>query len=46
MDEARAAFLVALPGAAAELGLGEALATARLKLRAAFPAELREHTER
>ncbi|WP_334496797.1 helix-turn-helix transcriptional regulator [Streptomyces sp. B21-102] len=45
VDEAQAAFLVALPGAA-ELGLGEALAAARLKLRAALPAELREHAER
>ncbi|MEV0581021.1 YafY family protein [Streptomyces sp. NPDC050392] len=45
-DEAQAAFLAALPGAAAELGLGTALAAARLKLRAALPAELREHVER
>lgn len=45
-DEAQAAFLAALPGPAAELGLGEALANARLKLRAALPAELREHAER
>ncbi|MDQ0406848.1 MULTISPECIES: YafY family protein [unclassified Streptomyces] len=46
VDEAQAAFLVALPGAAAELGLGEALAGALLKLRTALPAELREHAER
>ncbi|MEU9041909.1 MULTISPECIES: WYL domain-containing protein [unclassified Kitasatospora] len=45
-DEAQAAFLAALPGTAAELGLGEALAAAQLKLRAAFPAELREQAGR
>ncbi|MGW7102333.1 helix-turn-helix transcriptional regulator [Streptomyces sp. NPDC054838] len=45
-DEAQAAFLAALPGTAAELGLGEALTTAQLKLRAALPAELREHAGR
>ncbi|MFD7714065.1 helix-turn-helix transcriptional regulator [Streptomyces sp. NPDC059785] len=45
-NEAQAAFLAALPGTAAELGLGEALATAQLKLRAALPAGLREHAGR
>ncbi|MFG2914038.1 helix-turn-helix transcriptional regulator [Kitasatospora sp. NPDC048298] len=45
-DEAQAAFLAALPGAADQLGLGGALAAARLKLRAALPAELRERAGR
>ncbi|AYG78829.1 hypothetical protein DWB77_00938 [Streptomyces hundungensis] len=45
-QEAQAAFLAALPATAAELGLGEALANAQLKLRAALPAELREHAGR
>ncbi|MFF4589729.1 helix-turn-helix transcriptional regulator [Streptomyces sp. NPDC001388] len=45
-DEAQAAFLTALPGAAAQLGFGDALTTAQLKLRAALPAELREQAER
>ncbi|MFE6751163.1 helix-turn-helix transcriptional regulator [Kitasatospora purpeofusca] len=45
-DEAQAAFLAALPEAAAQLGLGEALATAQLKLQAALPAALHEHAGR
>ncbi|MEN8649946.1 transcriptional regulator [Streptomyces sp. 21So2-11] len=45
-DEAQAAFLAGLPGPAAELGLGEVLAAAQLKLRAALPAELREQAGR
>ncbi|MBF9066776.1 helix-turn-helix transcriptional regulator [Streptacidiphilus fuscans] len=45
-DEAQAAFLTALPDAAAQLGVGEALVTAQLKLRAALPTQLREHAER
>ncbi|MFF3862352.1 helix-turn-helix transcriptional regulator [Streptomyces sp. NPDC002209] len=44
--EAEALFLTAMPGPAAELGLGQALSAAQLKLRAALPAELREQADR
>lgn len=43
--EARSVFLAGLPGPAAELGLGEAMALAQLKLLAALPVEARSDAE-
>jgi len=45
-DEAEALFLSGLPGPAAELGLGTVVATARLKVLASLPAELRGRASR
>jgi len=44
--EAEAMFLAALPGPAAELGLGSVMAAAQLKLKAAMPAELADRSGR
>jgi predicted DNA-binding transcriptional regulator YafY len=45
-DEAEAMFLAALPGPAAELGLGSVMAAAQLKVRAAMPPELADRSGR
>ncbi|GGS95800.1 transcriptional regulator [Streptomyces tanashiensis] len=45
-QEAEALVLAGMPGAAEGLGLGPHFADARLKLRAALPAALREHVDR
>ncbi|WP_034386436.1 helix-turn-helix transcriptional regulator [Herbidospora cretacea] len=44
--EAEALFLSGLPGPAGELGMGDALAGAQLKLRAALPPDLRAQADR
>ncbi|NUR31249.1 MAG: WYL domain-containing protein [Catenulispora sp.] len=45
-DEAEAMFLAALPGPAAELGLGSVMAAAQLKVKAAMPAALADRSGR
>ncbi|MFE7706258.1 helix-turn-helix transcriptional regulator [Streptomyces sp. NPDC057486] len=45
-DEAQSLFLGGLPGPAAALGLGSALASSQLKLRAALPPDLRAEADR
>jgi predicted DNA-binding transcriptional regulator YafY len=44
-EEAEALFAAGIRGPAAELGIGEVLATAQLKLLASLPDELRERAE-
>jgi len=45
-EEASAIFLAGLPGPAAELGLGEAMSSAQLKLLAALPADWQAGAQR
>lgn len=45
-EEASSLFLAGLPGPAAELGLGEVVASAELKILAALPPEPRSHATR
>jgi predicted DNA-binding transcriptional regulator YafY len=45
-DEARSLLFAGMPAAATELGLGEVLAAAQLKLSAALPTELRSRAGR
>jgi len=45
-QEAESLFLAGIPGPAADLGLGQVLSAAQLKLKAALPADLRERAGR
>lgn len=45
-EEARAIFMTGLPGPAAELGLGDAMASAELKLLAALPQDWQADAQR
>ncbi|MCG8927504.1 YafY family protein [Lentzea sp. CC55] len=45
-QEAESLFLAGLPGPAAELGLGEAVSAAQLKLMAALPSPMRDRASR